>query len=406
MPSVDNEATTPNDGFGDPVEVGDAVQQQESWPTQEQLSETWKTFSKVSAEEEPTVCEPDELGQAGEDLRTLQERQLAAMQARHRTFVEPRLRGGGAHGPVIGKAETDEPRASSLDRAVGLAGFRGSHELGTLHNLLLAEGWVRVPEIVDRWTHRENVELNRYWAEDITVETGYKMGEVWIRAFLPHAHHKHEGPVFTDHIVGLNAHVDGQESTREEYDEMQAHEARVLQRVKAIFRNLAQLRDGVKMGPASEAGDFMGGVALQSHTLKVRMLTPDATMPTRAYSDDAGLDLYTSDAVRIEPGQFVDVPIGIAIGLPAGYWARITGRSSTLRNKRLLVNEGIIDTGYTGPLYVGVTSLAKSTIEVEPGTRLAQLILHENITPWFSLQEVDELDRTDRGAQGFGSSGS
>jgi dUTP pyrophosphatase len=80
--------------------------------------------------------------------------------------------------------------------------------------------------------------------------------------------------------------------------------------------------------------------------LRVALDDPQAQMPTQAHLGDAGMDLYVSEAVRIEPGVFVDVECGIRVQLPDGYWARITGRSSTLRRRGLLVSEAVIDGGY------------------------------------------------------------
>lgn len=130
----------------------------------------------------------------------------------------------------------------------------------------------------------------------------------------------------------------------------------------------------------------------------------NAKLPTRGYQGDAGVDLYTSEQVTIEPGTFRDVPTGIRLGLPAGYWARITGRSSTLRKRSLLCAEGVIDNGYTGPIYAGVWNLSPLPRTIEVGERVAQLILHR-IEP-LEFEQVDEVVSVDgRGSNGFGSSG-
>lgn len=127
--------------------------------------------------------------------------------------------------------------------------------------------------------------------------------------------------------------------------------------------------------------------------------------PTRAHADDAGLDLYVSDDIIISPGEFVDTPTGIAVEMPSSIWGMIAGRSSTLRRRGLLVNQGIIDPGYRGELFVGVWNLGTADVHVHAGERLGQFILMHNATAGFDLIEVDELSPHERGTKGFGSSG-
>jgi len=123
----------------------------------------------------------------------------------------------------------------------------------------------------------------------------------------------------------------------------------------------------------------------------------------RAYCDDAGIDLYVQGDHIIEAGGFKDLPLGISVELPEGYWAFLTGRSSTLRKRGLLVNTGIIDHGYRGPLFAGVFNLGSVEAAVQHGARVAQLIL---LPTWSGpMVLVDQLDAHPRGSAGFGSSG-
>lgn len=130
-----------------------------------------------------------------------------------------------------------------------------------------------------------------------------------------------------------------------------------------------------------------------------------AMIPDRAYSGDAGYDLYTNRDTVIQPHGFADVPCGVSVQLPPGCWGMITGRSSTLRKHNLLVTTGIIDNGYRGPLYAGVRNMSDEPFRVKTGMRLAQLIpiplMAESIIP----VRVPDLEQSDRGASGFGSSG-
>lgn len=125
--------------------------------------------------------------------------------------------------------------------------------------------------------------------------------------------------------------------------------------------------------------------------------------PTRGHPGDAGLDLYCSRTQVIQPRSFCDVHTDLYIRMPRGYFARICGRSSSIR-RGLLVTEGIIDNGYIGELYSGVYNMTDFPVTVHVGERLAQLILHtiHNKIQWV---EVDALVQTDRGERGFGSTG-
>lgn len=128
-------------------------------------------------------------------------------------------------------------------------------------------------------------------------------------------------------------------------------------------------------------------------------------MPTRAHADDAGYDLYTSEPTVIPPGAFVDVPTAVALQLPDGAWGFLTGRSSTLRKRGLLVHTGIIDTGYRGELFAGAWNLTEEPVTIEEGERIAQIIILTNAT-METIMVQGMLDRHERGVAGFGSSGS
>ena len=127
-------------------------------------------------------------------------------------------------------------------------------------------------------------------------------------------------------------------------------------------------------------------------------------VPTKAYPGDTGWDLYVSRDVVIPARSFTDIPTNIAIAMPEGLWGRITGRSSTLRKYGLLVNEGIVDNGYRGELFIGVFNLTNHDRFIPAGTRLAQLIFHRLIEDlqWEPTMVLPPSQRQDRG---FGSSG-
>jgi dUTP pyrophosphatase len=130
-----------------------------------------------------------------------------------------------------------------------------------------------------------------------------------------------------------------------------------------------------------------------------------AKAPYKKHIGDAGWDLFVSESCDIGPGETVDVHTGVRIDMPPYVFARITGRSSSLRKYNLLVNEGIIDNGYTGEMFVCVHNLGKETFHVEKGMRLAQVLFHviEDVR-WSQVDEVKPVPGK-RGDAGFGSTG-
>lgn len=135
-------------------------------------------------------------------------------------------------------------------------------------------------------------------------------------------------------------------------------------------------------------------------------LAPGAVLPTRGHSEDAGVDLATLGGHSIPGGGFLDIPTGVYCQIPHGCWARLEGRSSTLRRYGLLVNPGVIDRGYTGELFVGIQNLTDEAVEIHDGQRLAQLIVQPMWNQGrFEIAQVESLVAGERGEAGFGSTG-
>lgn len=129
-------------------------------------------------------------------------------------------------------------------------------------------------------------------------------------------------------------------------------------------------------------------------------------LPEYAHPGDAGMDLKANidTPIKILPGQNVLIPTGIHTKMPVGIWANIKGRSGLGAKYRIMVFEGTIDSSYTGEWFVNMMNLDPiNPYIVQPGDRIAQAVFmkYEHIN-W---NEVAELPDTDRGANGFGSSG-
>ena len=140
--------------------------------------------------------------------------------------------------------------------------------------------------------------------------------------------------------------------------------------------------------------------------LPVARLRDDAVLPAQAYDGDAGLDLAACERAELGPGERAVVGTGVAVAIPDGYAGLVLPRSGlAARHGLTIVNApGLIDSGYRGELKVILLNTdAREPFVVEPGMRIAQLVLVEAAS--VRLIEVDDLPGSERGAAGFGSSG-
>jgi dUTP pyrophosphatase len=139
--------------------------------------------------------------------------------------------------------------------------------------------------------------------------------------------------------------------------------------------------------------------------LPIRRLRPEAALPARAYTGDAGFDLAACERVELGPGERAMVPTGLAVAIPEGYAGFVQPRSGlAARNGLTIVNTpGLVDSGYRGELQVILLNTDRErSFVVEPGMRIAQLL----VVPVAELElaEVEELPASERGVRGFGSS--
>jgi dUTP pyrophosphatase len=146
--------------------------------------------------------------------------------------------------------------------------------------------------------------------------------------------------------------------------------------------------------------------AMQPRVL-IKKLRPDAIVPRYMTAHAAGLDLSAAldEPIEIAAGKRAAIPTGLAIKVPEGYEAQVRPRSGLAREHGVtLVNApGTIDADYTGPLIVLVINHGDRPVRIEPGQRIAQLVVAPIVQA--ELSEVDELPVTARGAGGFGSTG-
>ncbi|WP_420175123.1 dUTP diphosphatase [Luteococcus sp. OSA5] len=140
--------------------------------------------------------------------------------------------------------------------------------------------------------------------------------------------------------------------------------------------------------------------------LVVKRLDEGLPLPRRAHPDDAGIDLMTTTDLTIAPGERVLAGTGIAIALPTGYAAFVHPRSGLAAKHGLtIVNApGTVDAGYRGEIRVNLLNTdSRHSVHLSRGDRIAQLVVQRVELP--VVVEADELDGSERGESGHGSSG-
>jgi dUTP pyrophosphatase len=140
--------------------------------------------------------------------------------------------------------------------------------------------------------------------------------------------------------------------------------------------------------------------------LAVRLLHPDAQLPTRSHDGDAGFDLTSVEAVELGPGERASVPTGIAVEIPERHAGLVLPRSGLAAEHGIaLVNApGLIDAGYRGEISVLLLNTDREqTVTLAAGDRVAQLVVTRVEAP--DVVEVQKLADSTRGEGGFGSTG-
>lgn len=140
--------------------------------------------------------------------------------------------------------------------------------------------------------------------------------------------------------------------------------------------------------------------------LPIKRLDPTVELPAYAYDGDAGLDLRSNEDVVLAPFERRLIGTGLAIAIPDGYAGFVTPRSGLALKKGLSManTPGLVDAHYRGELKVCAINLdAHEPIVISKSERIAQLVIQR--VPQVHLREVEQLDETDRGEGGFGSSG-
>lgn len=148
--------------------------------------------------------------------------------------------------------------------------------------------------------------------------------------------------------------------------------------------------------------------AVQQPPLRIKVLREGAIVPGYQSEHAAGLDLHAclERARVLEPGDIAMIPCGFAMAVPAGFEAQVRPRSGLASRFGISMPNapGTIDADYRGEVLVPLINLGREAFSVEPGMRFAQMVIAP--VAHARIQRVEELDETERGTGGFGSTGS
>lgn len=137
--------------------------------------------------------------------------------------------------------------------------------------------------------------------------------------------------------------------------------------------------------------------------LEFKKLHPDAIVPQRAHDSDAGMDVYSVEDIRIPARGDVLTGLGLACKFPKGHALLVYNKSGRATKLKLDKGAEVIDAGYRGEIHVHLFNHSDVNVVIRKGEKIAQLIL---VPIWAGQPvEVEELDETERGDGGFGSSG-
>lgn len=133
------------------------------------------------------------------------------------------------------------------------------------------------------------------------------------------------------------------------------------------------------------------------------MLDPGARLPERAYPSDAGLDIFSREEKVILPGESAVFDTGVHIELPIGTFGQLFSKSGLNIKYNVVSCGGTIDEGYTGSIRVKLYNLGDKPYMIREKQKICQLVIMPCLQP--GLEVVDSLTETERGENGFGSSG-
>jgi len=137
--------------------------------------------------------------------------------------------------------------------------------------------------------------------------------------------------------------------------------------------------------------------------IQIKKLHTDAKIPKFALKGDVGMDLYSIQDVTMKPGERISCATGIAIKIPEGYAGLIWDKGGPSHKFGIKTLGGVFDSNYIGEYLVGLVNLGKENFIIEKGQKIAQVLFQKVEIP--EIKEVENLEQTNRGKSGFGSTG-
>jgi len=181
------------------------------------------------------------------------------------------------------------------------------------------------------------------------------------------------------------------------------------------YQNIEKMTNG-KFDNVQKVLELLVEDSLKPIDLKIKKLHEEAVIPKYAHEGDAGFDLSAiiserdcmgkiTDSYAVAPGEKYIAKTGLAFAVPDGYELQVRPRSGLAYKHGITVinSPGTVDSGYNGEVMVILLNTGKQSFEIKSGDRIAQGVI--NKLPSVAIREVDELDETERGAGGFGSTG-
>jgi len=137
--------------------------------------------------------------------------------------------------------------------------------------------------------------------------------------------------------------------------------------------------------------------------IKLKKLKPEVKLPSYAHPGDAGMDLYSLEDYKLQPGERRVFYLGFAIEFPTGYAGIIQDKGSLPKNGGLHVIGGVYDDGFRGEYNVMLINLGQESFKIAKGQKIAQLIFYP--VAYAQIIETDTLSESSRGNGNFGSTG-
>ncbi len=137
--------------------------------------------------------------------------------------------------------------------------------------------------------------------------------------------------------------------------------------------------------------------------LKIKKLNNKAVLPSYAHENDAGMDLFSVEDFILSSGERIVCQTGIAMAIPMGFVGLIWDKSGIAAKRGIKTLSGVIDSSYRGEIGVVLYNLSGEDYKISKGDKVAQMLIQKIESP--EIEEVDNLEDTDRGDGGFGSTG-